>query len=94
MEYEGTWRELTPAKRTTPLSVRCECGHSFKSAIRHILTVEGRDQTIFPNSGFYANFLHELAGLFGDVKYHKFDVDLQHNMSLIPNTVISILIKI
>lgn len=87
LEYEGTWRELTPAGLNTPYSVRMECGHSFKSAVRHQITLDVRDKQIFPTRGTLCNLLLELSGIFGDVKYHKVDLDLQHNIQLPMNMV-------
>lgn len=63
-------------------SIREQCGHSFKSAIKHVLTVDGRDRQMFAKRGTFWSFTQELAGLLGDVKYYKFDADVQHNLGL------------
>lgn len=81
------WRHIKPMQWSTPLDVRLDCGHSFKSAIRHTLTIDNRDHSVLPNHGIYINLLQEVAGLLGDARFHKFDVDVQHNLSLLSNLV-------
>ncbi|CAL8100376.1 unnamed protein product [Orchesella dallaii] len=82
IEWEGTWREIVPESLSTPFSIKLECGHAFKSALRHTLRIDTRDRLMFPGRGVYVNLLQELAGIGGDVKYHKSDVDLQYNYPL------------
>lgn len=51
IQYEAAWRELGTLSKTASFSVREESGHTLKSAIRHILTVDKRDALIFPKTG-------------------------------------------
>ncbi|ODN05358.1 Sorting and assembly machinery component 50, partial [Orchesella cincta] len=87
VEWEATWREIVPENTLTPYSIRLECGHAIKSALRHTVTLDSRDRQVFPSKGTYINFLQELAGIGGDAKYHKLDFDLQYNYPLPLNMV-------
>lgn len=51
LQWEGIWRELNCVNRGTAFAVREQCGHTLKSAIKHILTVDRRDNPIFPAEG-------------------------------------------
>jgi len=82
MQFEGCWRQLEAAGRQTSYAVREQSGHSFKSALRHILTVDHRDRPIFPNSGVLLKFVQEYAGVGGDVAYVKHDSEIQANIPL------------
>jgi len=82
MQWEGGWRVLEASSRKTSMAVREQSGDSFKSALRHILSVDHRDSTIFPTSGVLLKLVQEYAGLGGDVAYVKHDSDLQVNFPL------------
>jgi len=82
MQYEGSWRELEVSGRTTSFAVREQSGHTFKSALRHVMTVDHRDSAIFPRSGVLLKLVQEYAGLGGDVAYVKHDSELQVNVPL------------
>jgi len=82
MQYEGAWRQLEASGRTTSFAVREQSGHSFKSALRHIMTVDHRDQLIFPTTGVALKLVQEYAGLGGDVAFVKHDSELQVNIPL------------
>ena len=51
LQWEGIWRELSCVDRGTSFAVRQQCGHTLKSAVKHILTVDRRDNPIFPGEG-------------------------------------------
>lgn len=82
MQYDGTWRHVEASGRTTSFAVREQSGHSFKSAIRHIMTVDHRDHPIFPSTGVLLKLVQEYAGLGGDVAFVKHDSELQVNIPL------------
>lgn len=82
MQWEGEWRELEATSRSTSMAIREQSGQSFKSVLRHILTVDHRDQPIFPSSGVSLKLVQEFAGVGGDVAYVKHDSHLQVNIPL------------
>jgi len=82
LRYDAAWRELACLDRATPFAVRQEAGHSLKSAIRHILTVDKRDSSIFPTEGALIRLNQELAGLGGNIGYLKHEAELQYNLPL------------
>ena len=82
MQWEGVWREFEAASRLTSFKIREQSGHSFKSSLRHIITVDHRDQPIFPSTGFHLKVTQEYAGLGGDVAFLKNDSDVQVNIPL------------
>lgn len=82
MQWEGSWRQLEASSRQTSFAVREQSGHSFKSSLRHIMTVDHRDHPIFPSSGVLLKLVQEYAGLGGDVAFVKHDSELQANVPL------------
>jgi len=82
LQYEGSWRHLEASSRTTSFPVRLQSGHSFKSALRHILTVDNRDDQVFPTKGILLKLAQEFAGLGGDAAFVKHDSELQLNVGL------------
>ncbi len=82
MQWEAAWRELEASSRTTSFAVREQSGHSFKSALRHILTVDHRDDHLYPSNGVLLKLVQEFAGLGGDVAYVKHDSEVQVNIPL------------
>lgn len=79
-QYEVNYRDIIAAK-TSSFYVREQCGPSLKSALRHILSIDKRDETIFPTSGSLVKFTTELAGLGGDIGFMKYNFELQSNWS-------------
>jgi len=88
MQWEGAWRQLEASSRQTSFAVREQSGHSFKSSLRHIMTVDHRDHPIFPSSGVLLKLVQEYAGLGGDVAFVKHDSELQANIPLPHNLVL------
>jgi len=82
MQWEGAWRQLSATSRATSFAVRSQSGHSFKSSLRHILTIDHRDDRIYPSSGVLLKLAQEFAGLGGDVAYVKHDSEVQVNIPL------------
>ncbi len=57
--------------------VPSEASHSFKSSLKHTYTVDTRDDNRMPTEGLLFRCTNELAGLGGDVKFLKQQVDVQ-----------------
>ena len=60
--------------------VREQCGHTLKSSLRHILSVDRRDNPVFPTEGSLFKLVQEYAGIgkgqfikqFHEIFVHKF----------------------
>ena len=63
-------------------SVREQCGHTLKSSLRHILTVDRRDNSVFPSEGSLFKLAQEFAGLGGDIGFFKNELESQVNVPL------------
>ena len=48
--------------------VREQCGHTLKSSLRHILSVDRRDNPVFPTEGSLFKLVQEYAGI-GKVQF-------------------------
>lgn len=82
LQWEGTWRQLSGINRSCAFAVREQAGHSLKSALKHILTVDRRDEVVFPSEGSLFRLTQEYAGLGGDVGFFKNELELQANLPL------------
>jgi len=82
LQYEAVWRNLSCLSRTSSFAVREQSGHTLKSAVRHILCVDRRDNTIFPTEGTLFRLTQEFAGLGGNVGFFKNEVEVQANVPL------------
>ncbi len=49
--YEGCWRDIRPISRSSAFAVREHSGHTLKSAVKHVLTCDRRDNPVFPSVG-------------------------------------------
>ncbi|KAH9373476.1 hypothetical protein HPB48_009521 [Haemaphysalis longicornis] len=83
LRWEALWRELSCLGPAVPFIVREEMGHSLKSSVKHIVTVDRRDNSILPTEGSYFRLHQELAGLGGDVGFVKHEAEFQLN---VPNS--------
>ena len=52
LQYEASWRNLSCLNHSA-FAVREQCGHSLKSALKHILCVDRRDNNVFPTEGSF-----------------------------------------
>lgn len=82
LQYESTWRSLSCISNTSAFAVREQCGHTLKSALRHILSVDRRDNPVFPTEGSLFKLYQEFAGLGGDVGFFKNELISQINVPL------------
>lgn len=92
LRWEGVWRELNPLGITVPFAVREQMGHSLKSALKHILTIDTTDNSILPTEGFSLRVCSEVAGhnLGGDIKFIKNEIEHQMNFSLFSDLVLQL----
>jgi len=82
LQYEGVWRNLSCLNRSSSFAVREQSGHTLKSAVRHILCVDRRDNPIFPYEGTLFRLTQEFAGLGGNIGFFKNEVEVQANLPL------------
>ena len=83
LRAEGIWRELSSLNSGTSFEVREHCGHSLKTALHHILTVDRRDDPLFPNEGSLFRLSQEFAGAGGDIGFFKNELEVQANLPVI-----------
>ncbi|XP_030762179.1 sorting and assembly machinery component 50 homolog [Sitophilus oryzae] len=82
LQWEGIVRNLSTLTRTTSFDVREQSGVSLKSSFKHLLSIDLRDDHIFPNTGSFVQLTSELAGIGGDVGFLKNEVSVQDNYYL------------
>ena len=82
LSWEAVWRDISCSNRGTAFAVREQAGHTLKSSIKHILTVDRRDSLIFPTKGSYFRLNQEFAGLGGDVGFFKNEIEMQANVPI------------
>ncbi|XP_014206956.1 sorting and assembly machinery component 50 homolog isoform X2 [Copidosoma floridanum] len=80
LQYEGIVRDLSATKQAT-FKVREQCGPTLKSSLRHICTVDKRDEKIFPSYGTLVQCTTEVAGLGGNIGFVKNELAFQTNYS-------------
>nr|CAH7753791.1 unnamed protein product [Callosobruchus chinensis] len=88
LQWEGNVRDLSVLSRSASFDVREQSGVSLKSALRHVLSVDLRDDIIFPTSGGLFKLTSEVAGLGGDVGFCKNEFFIQSNYSLMDDVVV------
>ena len=79
LQLESVWRQLNCLNSASAFAVREHCGHTLKAALRHILTVDRRDDPILPAEGSFFKLNHEFAGLAGDIGFFKSELEVQGN---------------
>ncbi|XP_071532016.1 sorting and assembly machinery component 50 homolog A [Panulirus ornatus] len=89
---DGAWRHITCLSRSTAFAIREQAGHSLKSSLRHELSVDRRNDLVFPSDGVAFTIKNELAGLGGDIGFLKNELDMQVNVPL-PKEIVSIFVK-
>ncbi|KAB0791180.1 hypothetical protein PPYR_02980 [Photinus pyralis] len=87
-QWDVAIRDLSVLTKGSSFAIREESGVSLKSALRHILSVDVRDDNIFPSCGSLFKYTTEFAGAGGDVGFVKNDVFLQTNYSLFSDCVV------
>ncbi|KAI9339317.1 surface antigen-domain-containing protein [Obelidium mucronatum] len=82
LTYEACWRRLFDLGSAASMTVRKDAGHSLKSAVSYLGTLDRRDDDLLPSRGYYLKGLLEGAGLGGDVRHVKTDVEGQVHFPL------------
>ncbi|KAJ0183039.1 hypothetical protein K1T71_001015 [Dendrolimus kikuchii] len=90
LQWEGMVRDTSVLSKTTSFKVRESSGPQMKSILRHIVTVDHRDEPIFPTKGSWVQFTSELAGLGGGVANLKTELHAQTNHSLFESVVLQV----
>nr|XP_023026229.1 sorting and assembly machinery component 50 homolog B [Leptinotarsa decemlineata] len=88
IQWEANIRDLSVLTRTASFDVRKESGLSLKSALKHILSLDLRDDIIFPSEGSLFQLTSEVAGLGGDVGFLKNEFFLQENYAILEDIVL------
>jgi outer membrane protein insertion porin family len=73
---------LAVLSRNTSFEVREQAGLSLKSSLKHIISIDLRDDVIFPTLGSLLQLTSEAAGLGGDVGFLKNEFFVQGNYSI------------
>jgi len=89
LQYEASWRNLS-CLNSSAFAVREQCGHSLKSALKHILSVDRRDNNVFPTEGSFFKLYQEFAGIGGDIGFFKNELESQINIPVptLPNVTV------
>ncbi|KUF97168.1 hypothetical protein AM588_10011007 [Phytophthora nicotianae] len=95
-DYEGVhdlslnvgWRDLLPrrdskiptAYRASP-SILAEAMPSTKTSVKYVFTDDNRNNVVYPTAGGLFKYTTEIAGLVGDVKFVKAEVEGQKHVA-------------
>ncbi|XP_060808973.1 sorting and assembly machinery component 50 homolog [Amyelois transitella] len=90
LQWEGLVRDTSVLSKTTTFSVRENSGPQMKSVIRHIVSVDHRDEPIFPTRGTFVQFTSEVAGLGGGVAHLKTELNAQANAAVNDSVVVQV----
>ncbi|KAJ7360059.1 sorting and assembly machinery component 50 [Desmophyllum pertusum] len=85
LSWEGSWREVTGLARNASFEIREQAGHS----LRHTIVVDKRDNMALPSEGYLLKLAQELAGLGGDVRFLKHNLEYQHSVELLKDVILS-----
>ncbi|KAL1502727.1 hypothetical protein ABEB36_007830 [Hypothenemus hampei] len=88
LQWEGIIRDLSTLSRTASFEVREQSGSTLKSSLKHILSMDIRDDLIFPSYGSLIEITSELAGLGGNIGFLKNELFFQDNYSLLDDIVV------
>ncbi|XP_060592599.1 sorting and assembly machinery component 50 homolog [Ruditapes philippinarum] len=87
IKWEGVWRDLRCMSNSTSFAVREQAGHSMKSSVKHTFMRDSRDDPILPNEGSLLKLTQEYAGVGGNARFFKHDIEVQANKELVLNSV-------
>ncbi|KAF9812482.1 hypothetical protein SFRURICE_018970 [Spodoptera frugiperda] len=73
VQWEGLMREMSVSNKTS---------FKLKSMVRHMISVDQRDEAVFPTRGARLHICNELAGLGGSVASLRAELHLQLNYTL------------
>ncbi|KAM3956203.1 LOW QUALITY PROTEIN: sorting and assembly machinery component 50 homolog A [Aphomia sociella] len=89
IQWEGLVRDTSVLSKTTSFKVRESSGPQMKSVVRHIVSVDHRDEPVFPTRGAFVQFCSELAGL-GGVAHLRTELSAQANAALGDTVVVQV----
>lgn len=91
-KYAADWRTIYGISPEASPSIRRSAGHSLKSAISHIWSMNTRDDHVFPSSGCFLRWNQELAGGFlgGDPQHFKQDLFASWHLGIFSNVTFSV----
>jgi len=87
--WEGMWREVTGLSKNASFAIREQAGHSLKSAVKHTVIVDKRDDMALATEGCFIRLSQELAGLGGDVRFFKNNLEYQHSVEILKDVILS-----
>ncbi|KAI0233343.1 hypothetical protein L0F63_003237 [Massospora cicadina] len=87
MAYNGLWRILHNVGFGASPSIREQAGHNLKSSLTHLFTLDTRNDALLPSCGNYFRLAQELAGLKGDARFFKTEVEYQSSFAPLPGYV-------
>ncbi|CAH2056051.1 unnamed protein product, partial [Iphiclides podalirius] len=82
LQWEGLVRDTSVLSKTTSFKVRESSGPQMKSVLRHVVTVDRRDEPVFPTRGTWLQFSSAVAGLGGGVAHVRTEMQAQANGTL------------
>jgi len=89
LSWEGMWRNVTELSKGASFAIREQAGHSLKSALKHTFIIDERDNMAMPTKGYSFRLSQELAGLGGDVKFLKDNLEYQQSVEVFKDVIIS-----
>ncbi|CAH0761977.1 unnamed protein product [Diatraea saccharalis] len=87
LQWEGLVRDTSVINKSTSFRVRESSGPQMKSVVRHIVSVDHRDEAVFPTRGTWVQFSSEVAGLGGGVAHLKTELNVQANVRVLDDVV-------
>ncbi|KAG5520261.1 hypothetical protein PMAC_001340 [Pneumocystis sp. 'macacae'] len=61
ISYNGVWRQIGNLSLNASPTIRLSSGNSFKSSVAHTLTIDTRNNSLLPNSGFLFRTMQEIS---------------------------------
>jgi outer membrane protein insertion porin family len=87
--YNLSWRQVHSVQENVPWRIRRDAGHSLKSSVGYSISIDSRDDSVVPTTGNFGKMCFELAGLGGNIKHFKTEMNLQLVKSFMKKIVIS-----
>lgn len=81
--YNLSWRQIHSVQDNVPWRIRKDAGHSLKSSFGYSISFDYRNEAVLPNNGSFGKLFLELAGLGGNVRHLKSELNLQYVKSFI-----------
>ncbi|CCJ28547.1 unnamed protein product, partial [Pneumocystis jirovecii] len=78
ISYNGIWRQIGNLSLNASPTIKLSSGNSFKSSIAHTLTIDTRNNSLLPSSGFLFRTMQEIASstiLSSDTSFVKIETE-------------------